>query len=494
MKQAVIYARVSSKDQEKEGFSIPAQLKLLREYALKNGIKILREFVDVETAKTAGRKQFGEMVLFFQQNAQCRVVIVEKTDRLYRNFHDCVTLEDLGVEIHLPKEGQVLNKDSKSQAKLVHGIQLVIARNYIENLREEVKKGMREKASQGIYPSRPPLGYTNNKLNHTIEIDPDNAAIAKRIFELYVSGKHSLDELRKTIRIETGKAFQKGYLHKLLKNSFYSGFFIWNGERYKGTHPLIISPRLFNDVQAVLDGHNRPRYQKHIFAFRGLLTCAFDDCMLTAEMKKQKYTYYRCTFSKGKCELPYIREEELGERLGQILKDIHIPNDVLQQLESSLSESEKYSQAEKKAQQDKLQQRLTAVRNRLDQAYTDKLDGKISEDFWQRKTAEWQLEEQQILMAMQGLCEASPDMLLTAKRTLELANKAYFLYVTQNPVQQAQLLKMVASNCRWDGVSLTPTYRKPFDVIFERAKSKEWRARRDSNSRPIAPEAIALSS
>jgi site-specific DNA recombinase len=483
-KLAVIYARVSSKDQEKEGFSIPAQLKLLREYALKNGIKILREFVDVETAKIAGRKQFGEMVRFFQQHPECRIVIVEKTDRLYRNFHDCVTLEDLGIELHLPKEGQIISKDSKSQAKLVHGIQLVIARNYIENLREEVKKGMKEKASQGIYPSRPPLGYTNNKLNHTIEIDADNAAIAKRVFELYATGKHSLEELRKIIRTETGKTFQKGYLHKLLKNPFYAGFFVWNGERYKGTQPLIISTNLFNQAQAILDGHNRPHYQKHIFAFRGLLTCAFDDCMMTAEMKKKKYTYYRCTGSKGKCDLPYIREEELGERLGQILKDIHIPDDVLAQLEASLSDNEKHSQAEKKAQQDKLQQRLTAVRNRLDQAYTDKLDGKISEEFWERKSAEWQLEEQQILIAMQGLREANPDMLLTAKRTLELANKACFLYVTQTPVEQAQLLKMVASNCRFDGVSLYPTYRKPFDMIFQRAKSQEWRALRDSNSRP----------
>ena len=107
-KPAALYARVSSKDQEKEGFSIPAQLKLLREYALKNGIKILREFVDVETAKTTGRKQFGEMVQFFRKHPDCRVVIVEKTDRLYRNFADYVTLEDLGVEIHLPKEGQVI--------------------------------------------------------------------------------------------------------------------------------------------------------------------------------------------------------------------------------------------------------------------------------------------------------------------------------------------------------------------------------------------------
>src|SRR5580698_5418457 len=192
MKSAVIYARVSSKDQEREGYSIPAQLKLLREYADKNDLKIMQEFIDVETAKITGRKQFGEMVRFLKQNSSCRTLIVEKTDRLYRNFRDCVTLEELDVEIHLPKEGQIISKDSKSQAKLVHGIQVVIARNYIENLREEVRKGMREKAEQGIYPSRPPLGYRNNKLERTIEADPDKTLIAQRMFDLYGSGQHSL--------------------------------------------------------------------------------------------------------------------------------------------------------------------------------------------------------------------------------------------------------------------------------------------------------------
>ncbi len=154
MKKAVIYARVSSKDQEREGYSIPAQLKLLRDYAVRNEMQIVREFIDVETAKTPGRKRFNEMVHFFQQNGNSLCVIVEKTDRLYRNFRDCVTLEDLEVEIHLAKEGQVIEKNARSQAKLVHGIQVVIARNYIDNLREEVRKGMREKAEQGIYPSR----------------------------------------------------------------------------------------------------------------------------------------------------------------------------------------------------------------------------------------------------------------------------------------------------------------------------------------------------
>ena len=74
---------------------------------------------------------------------------------------------NLDIEIHLVKEGQIISKDAKSQTKLIHGMHLVLARHYIENLREEVKKGMREKAEQGIYPSRPPLGYRNNKAERT---------------------------------------------------------------------------------------------------------------------------------------------------------------------------------------------------------------------------------------------------------------------------------------------------------------------------------------
>ena len=97
MKPAVIYARVSSKDQEREGYSIPAQLELLREYARTHEFQIMHEFIDVETAKTTGRKQFGEMVRYFRENLSCRIAVVEKTDRLYRNFRDCVTLEDLAA-------------------------------------------------------------------------------------------------------------------------------------------------------------------------------------------------------------------------------------------------------------------------------------------------------------------------------------------------------------------------------------------------------------
>jgi hypothetical protein len=92
-------------------------------------------------------------------------------------------------------------------------------------------------------------------------------------------------------------------------------------------------------------------------------------------------------------------------------------------------------------------------------------------------------------MAIQGVSNAETrNKALDAQRIFELANKAYSLYVSQNPVEKAKLLKTLFSNCSVDAVSVTPTYRKPFDMIFKRARLEEWSGREDSNLRPPGPE------
>jgi hypothetical protein len=113
----------------------------------------------------------------------------------------------------------------------------------------------------------------------------------------------------------------------------------------------------------------------------------------------------------------------------------------------------------------------------MDAAYTDKLDGKIPEDFWERKVSEWRTEEQQVQTAINGLASTeSGDRALDAERVFQLANKAYLLYISQSPVEKAKLLRMLCSNFSVDGASVTPTYRKPFDMIFERARLEKWSA------------------
>src|SRR5262249_16033197 len=191
----VLYARVSSKDQEREGFSIPAQRKLLREYARDHDLTILQEFVDVETARHAGRANFGAMIAFLKAHPTCRTILVEKTDRLYRNFRDYLRLEDLQVVIHFVKEHSILSPDSRSSDKLMHNIKVAMAKNYVDNLSEEVKKGMREKAEQGHWPSVAPIGYVNDLKSHRIEVDPLRGPLVTDIFERYASGGYSLKAL-----------------------------------------------------------------------------------------------------------------------------------------------------------------------------------------------------------------------------------------------------------------------------------------------------------
>ena len=486
---AVLYARVSSREQREEGYSIEAQVKLLRAVALKEGFEIVREFVEVESAKAAGRRQFAEMVTFFRRNRACRILMVEKTDRLYRNQRDAITLEDLEIEIHFVKENETLSKDARSQVKLMHDIRLAMARNYSENLREEVKKGMCEKASQGTYPGRAPFGYHNNKAARTIEIHPEKVPIARRVFEMYASGRYSLLGLSKELRNVRGTYISKTNLHKMLTNPFYIGRFEWGGGTYQGTHASLISPELYAQAQSVLCGHNKPKYGKHEIAFRGMLTCAHDNCTVTAELKKNKYVYYRCTGHKGPCALPRFREQDIAERLGHVLKDVSIPEEVVQSISASLQRV--HVQMRNNAAQERahLERELTALRSHMDAAYTDKLDGKISPEFWQRKQGDWQMEESRIKSMISRVEEdKNGEQLLNVQRILELAQKAYFLYLTRKPLEQAELLRKVLLNCSIDAVSLYPTYRKPFDMIYRRAKNHEWSGREDLNLRPPGPE------
>ena len=190
-KNVVIYARVSSREQEREGFSIPAQLKLLREYALKNGFNVIEEYSDAETAKKAGRTNYNRMLNFLKSNPTTRTILVEKTDRLYRNFKDYVTLEDYDLEIHLVKEGSIISKNSKSHDKFIHGIKVLMAKNYIDNLSEEISKGLHEGLEQGFWPFKPPYGYKRGD-KKALCFDNKNVIFVRKAFELFSTVKYSL--------------------------------------------------------------------------------------------------------------------------------------------------------------------------------------------------------------------------------------------------------------------------------------------------------------
>jgi site-specific DNA recombinase len=450
-KQAVIYARVSSKEQEKEGFSIPAQLKLLKEYAAAQGFTVAEEYVDVETAKQSGRASFGAMVAYLRARPSVRVLLVEKTDRLYRNLKDWVTVDELDVEIHFPKEGMVLSRDSRSSEKFVHGIKVLMAKNYIDNLSEEARKGMQEKAEQGIWPTVAPLGYRNltgPNGRKIIEPDPASAPLIGRLFEWYASGTLSLREAGRKARAaglvhrKSGAPVPVSTIHVILRNRLYAGSFEWNGRLYIGTHQPLVSPELWERVRDVLDGRQAKKHRraKHNFAFSGLITCGHCGCSIVGESKKGRYIYYHCTGYKGRCGEPYVREEVLERQFSDLLGRLSFDDEALGWVREALHASHADEAREHEGAIQRLQTEHRRLQNRLDVMYVDKLDGRVDAAFYERMSRSWREEQARCLREIGQHQAANRSYLDEGVRLLELARNARNLFESREAREKRRLL------------------------------------------------------
>jgi DNA invertase Pin-like site-specific DNA recombinase len=155
---------------------------------------IAQEFVDVETARKSGREGFGKMLAYLKKHRRtCCTILVEKTDRLYRNLTDWATIDELGIVIHFVKENVIISPDSRSADQFLHGIKVLMARNYSQNLGEENHKG-HDRKSAGIYPSFAPIGYQNvDGPGGKRVITPDqDAPTVRLLFDLFATGGYSL--------------------------------------------------------------------------------------------------------------------------------------------------------------------------------------------------------------------------------------------------------------------------------------------------------------
>ena len=486
--RAVVYCRVSTREQAEQGFSIESQLKLLREYAKDNHIEIVREFTDVESAKFAGRLQYNEMQKFLRQNSTVKTILCEKTDRLYRNFYDYVALDidQSGLTIILVKENTIMNRDSRSHEKLVHGLKVLLAKNYIDNLKEETSKGMLEKAEQGEFPHRAPLGYKNNRETHLIEVDQNQAPLIRRMFELYATSNYTIDSVCKKmteegLRTRTGRKIHMSETAAILTNPIYYGYFRWKKRLFKGVHEPLITKELFDQVQRVMKRFLKPRRTKKEFPFRGLLTCAQCGCLFTAEIKKGRYIYYHCSFSKGRCSTGFMREETVAKKLEEIVKAVQLDKDMI----AVLVEDMKKSHGDEMAYHDQavasLQKTYQKLQEKLDKAYEDKLEGVISLDYWGRQSQIWRQEQEEARASIAKHEMANQSYFDLGVQFLTVAERAYEEYRVRSLAGKRQILNLMASNLVVNGENICPSYKEPFDLIAKSAGHLNWRPQRDSN-------------
>jgi DNA invertase Pin-like site-specific DNA recombinase len=352
--KAVIYLRVSTKEQAEEGYSIPAQAEACRRFSADKGWELADEYVDRgESARTADRPQLQAMLARLADDPTIDCLVVHKLDRLARNLEDHAAvraaLRKAGVQLHSVTE----SLEDSASGKLVEGILASIAEFYSANLGQEIRKGMDQKAAQGGWPVRAPFGYRNvrrdgGRRGGQSVLEPDQqAAIVVWAFERYATGALSVAALtealaEKGLRNRLGNPPGISAVHRMLRSPVYAGVVRWKGAEYEGIHQPLISRELFDRVQRVLDAHSTggERSWKHDHYLKGTLVCAECGSKLYYALAKRRFGYFRCigrNTRRTRCSQGwYVPAAELEREVEALYEGVRVPAALRRRLERVL--------------------------------------------------------------------------------------------------------------------------------------------------------------
>ncbi len=480
---AVGYRRVSS-DEQKDKYSIPAQIEQQEKYSLENGFNLVKTWEVSESAKEPGRKGFNEMLKFALKH-KIGHVLFKKADRSARNETDAATVVRLArttdISFHFIEEGMTLNKNSKNHEFTIYMINCVIATLMPRDLSNNVTSAFVKKAKMGHYPMVAPYGYKNIREGKVSLIYPDTekAPFVKRMYELYASGLYSYRSLAKKMsdegfRMSASVKCNKRNVERILNNPLYVGDFIFKGVRYEGKHEPIVSRELYMEVQKVIRNQTSTRANKRQFLFSGLFKCSHCGCALVGELHKGKYIYYHCTGNKGgNCKRKYIPERKIEEALLTILENLKMSDEnakiILKAIKGRLKDNLDYGQnqaREIKKQIDTLQKRLSKL---LD-LYTD---GDIDKKSYDMKSRQWQYELDELLVTQTKINKTPITYIENARNLFELCKNAPEWYLQADYEKKREILKLLHSNFLYDGENPHFELNSVFKLVLELNKNEK---------------------
>jgi site-specific DNA recombinase len=477
--KAVLFCRVSSKEQEETGYSLPAQEKYLREYAEKAVLIVDKVFAVSESA--SGKKQrkvFNEMLIYVRKT-NISIIIAESTDRVTRNFADVPVLdkwvlEDELHQIHLAKESCILHKDSKSHEWFMWRVKVATAEYYVRLLSENVKKGQKEKIAQGWLPTKPPIGYkTIGEKGHKEHvIDEEKKHFALKLFEYYDSGEYSLRRLtekmfKEGLRNENGNRIVKSRIHQLITDPFYIGKNRWNGIVYDGKHVPLIPPELFERVQKRLHSKGTPKYSKHLYLFNKFIHCKECKGLITWEIHKG-IIYGHCNHYRPCSQRLWVTEEEVEKQLTHLFDTLQIKSKRLMEwIRKALKESYKDQSFYHASSMSEWEKQLKQAQNRLDKLYDDKVDEKITEEMHSRKFKQYTDEKNKALEMLAKHTNANNKFHQLGINFFEISQRGKQIYSKGVPEKKRILLGLVFENITLEKGVLTYDYTKPFKILSE---------------------------
>ena len=320
--QAVIYCRVSSSKQVREGHGLEGQEKRCYDYASNHNYNVIQVFREEGiSGGVTERPAMRRMLDFLEDQSGPTIVIIDDIKRLARDIAGHFALRaEIGARQGI-MESPSHRFEETPIGKLVESIFASTAEYERNENAVQVKNRMRSRIELWYWAFNNPVGYkfTTDAVHGKLLV-PDQPA-ASLIRDAFL--KFSRDELLTmsdvrsfllggNLRNSNGtemKLWLEG-VKRILTNPIYAGFIEypkWNISRRKGLHEPIITPEIFDVVNQKLSG-KRKAFRSGLakdFPLRGFISCSGCGKQLTASWTKgrnERFPYYRCANSAG-CEV-----------------------------------------------------------------------------------------------------------------------------------------------------------------------------------------------
>lgn len=337
-KMYMAWARVSSREQEQEGFSLDVQENGFLDWGKRKNAIVHPIFKASETAtKTEVRKKFKEMIRFAKKHAhEYDGILFYKIDRAARNLKDFVELEELESRYDLPFIAITQPVENTPTGRMLRRTLATMAAFQTEQQSLDVRDGIARRVAEGWFPSTPPFGYRNRRIDKRsyVETHPQNGNKVRRIFDLRANQNYTITEIVEKLfddglfYSESKPKFSESKIGSMLHDKSYLGYIFFRGAWYPGQHEPLVDQLTWDQVRV---SFNEQTYRSHELVYGSrLIRCGHCGHIVSGEEKFKEtkkglkpYIYYRCSRYRTAGH-PQVRltERELDRQLQEMFDSV----------------------------------------------------------------------------------------------------------------------------------------------------------------------------
>jgi len=493
------------------------------------------------------RPAFYQMLAYVKRE-KINHVIFCWTDRVARNLYDytnfCKKLEKSNSNLHLHIINESLAfspylKEDYEDQKRCEG-RLVESKAESGRTSQRVIKSKEDKFETGKYTYQLPYGLINTVDRETrglrAVVVAEQAKKVKDIFKLMSSGKHSLLSLANELEIRgwkkerynrvLGKSievpFTRSYLYYMLTNETYLGKVKYKGmTKLSSAIPAIVDQATFDKVQTILKSQCKFRRDeegkegKYRSPLARLCRCHFCGCQITTDFTinpyGQKYVYLRCTngrrlrdinwykhrFGKTSCIQPYNTEEGLEQAFDAEIEKFQLDEYFIAWIKGELQASYKSSKDTGIQIRRSLEERFRKASERKARLNIMRADGELTKEEFLEAKSKTLKEEDSLRQQIQETAASSGNIEDEIEITIDLLTRLRENWAEFSIEEKAEVLNIMTKkvvlgehgknrpDLQWEepwAMLIQPEEKSEAGIPIE----KNWRGRRDSNSRPAA--------